>query len=161
MKDKSPVHGQISPIKLQHGVNKTIILGLRLDLGKATISENCTRHWLKRLGYELTTVKQGIYVDGHEQPDVVDYHMTFLNTIAENEHLRNMYDNKDLEIIQPTLNPGTMEWKHVPVHHDKSIFWSNKLQQRVWVKGGRMTLRKKGQGKAIHVLDFITERQNV
>jgi len=80
-----------------------------------------------------------------------------LNTIAENEHLRNMYDNKDLEIIQPTLNPGTMEWKHVPVHHDKSIFWSNKLQQRVWVKGGRMPLRKKGQGKAIHVSDFITE----
>jgi len=42
-------------------------------LGKATISENCMRHWLKRLGYELTMVKKGIYVDGHEWPDVMDY----------------------------------------------------------------------------------------
>ncbi|KAI0250190.1 hypothetical protein BJV78DRAFT_1155347 [Lactifluus subvellereus] len=70
-----------------------------------------------------------------------------------------MYDNKDLEIIQPTLNPGTMdsEWKHIPIHHDESIFRSNELQQRVWVTGGKMPLRKKGQGKAIHVSDFITK----
>jgi hypothetical protein len=126
-------------------------------LGKATISENCARHWLKRLGYELTTVKKGIYVDGHERPDVVDYHKTFLNAIAENKHLRNMYDDKDLEIIPPTLNPGTTEQKHIPVHHDESIFRSNELQQRVWVMGGKIPLRKKGQGKVIHVLDFITE----
>jgi len=99
--------------------------------------------------------KKGIYVDGHERPDIVDYRETFLNTIAENEHLQNTYDDKDLEIIQPTLNP--MERKHIPIHHDESIFRPNELQQRVWVTGGKMLLRKKGQGKAIHVLDFITE----
>lgn len=153
----SPAHGQISPIKLQHEVNETIIPGLGLNLGKTTISENCARHWLKRLEYKLTTVKKGIYVDGHEQPDVVDYRKTFLNTIAENKHLWNMYSDKDLEIIQPTINPGTGEWKHIPVHHDESIFRSNELQQRVWATGGKMPLRKKGPGKAIHVSDFITE----
>ena len=151
MRGNSPAHGQISPIKLQHEVNETIIPGLGLDLGKETISENCARHWLQRLGYELTTVKKGIYVDGHEQPDVVDYRKTFLNTIAENKHLRNMYSDKDLEIIQPTINPGTGERKHIPVHHNESIFRSNELQQRVWVMGGKILLRKKGQGKAIHV----------
>jgi hypothetical protein len=66
LENNSPAHGQISPIKLQHEVNETIIPGLGLDLGKAMISENCARHLLKRLGYELTTVKKGIYVDGHE-----------------------------------------------------------------------------------------------
>jgi len=155
LRDNSPAHEQISPIKLQRDINETIIPGLGLDLGKATISENCARHWLKRLGYELTMVKKGIYIDGHERPDVVDYRKTFLNTIAKNEHLRNMYDDKDLEIIQPTLNP--MEWKHIPIHHDESIFRPNELQQRVWVMGGKMLLQKKGQGKAIHVSDFITE----
>ena len=108
--------------------------------------------------YKLTTAKKGIYVDGHKQPDVVDYRKTFLNAIAENEHLQNMYNDKDLEIIQPTLNPGTTEQKHIPVHCDESIFRSNELQQRVWVMGGKMPVRKKGQGKAIHVLDFITEK---
>ena len=81
----------------------------------------------------------------------MDYCKTFLNTIAKNEHLQNMYSDKDLEIIQPTINPGTTEQKHIPVHHDKSIFRSNELQQRVWVMGGKILLRKKGQGKAIHV----------
>jgi hypothetical protein len=55
-----------SSIKLQCKVNKTIIPGLGLNLGKATISENCARHWLKRLGYGLATVGRGIYVGGHE-----------------------------------------------------------------------------------------------
>ena len=151
MRGNSPAHGQISLIELQHEVNKTIVPGLGLDLGKTMISENCARHWLKRLGYELTTAKKGIYVDGHERPDVMDYCKTFLNTIAKNEHLQNMYSDKDLEIIQPTINPGTTERKHIPVHHDKSIFRSNELQQRVWVMGGKILLRKKGQGKAIHV----------
>jgi len=153
----NPAYGQVSPIKLQREVNDTIIPGLGLDLGKATISENCARHWLKRLGYELTTAKKGIYVDGHERPDVVDYRKTFLNAVAEDEHLRNMYEDKDLEIVQPALNPGTEEHKHIPVHHDESIFRSNELQQRIWVTDGKMPLRKKGQGKATHVSDFITE----
>ena len=157
LRGNSLAYGQISPIKLQHEVNETIIPGLGLNLGRMRISENCARHWLKRLGYELTTAKKGIYVDGHEWPDVVNYHKTFLNTIAENEHLQDMYSDKDLEIIQPTLNPGTTEQKHIPVHHNKSIFRSNKLQQRVWVMGRKMPLRKKGQGKAIHVSDFITK----
>jgi hypothetical protein len=53
-----------------------------------------------------------------------------------------MYNNKDLEIIQPTLNPTGQ--KHIPIHHDKSIFRSNELQQKVWVTDGKMLLRKKG-----------------
>jgi len=117
-RDNSPAHRQISPIKLQHKVNKTIIPGLGLNLGKATISEKCARHWLKRLGYKLITVKKGIYVNGHEQPDVVDYHKTCLDAIAENEHLQNMYDDKDLEIIPPTLNPGTTKRKYIPPRYE-------------------------------------------
>lgn len=110
---------------------------------------------MKKLGYELTSVKKGIYVDGHERADVVEYRKEFLAQVAENEHLRNEYDDKTLDVIEPTLLPG--ERKHVPVHHDESIFRSNELQQRVWTKEGKMPLQKKGQGKAIHVSDFITE----
>lgn len=84
---------QITPHKLQHEVNKTIIPTLGLDLGKNTISENCARHWLKKLGYELTSVKKGVYVDGHERADVVEYRKAFLAQVAENEHLRNEYDD--------------------------------------------------------------------
>jgi len=136
-------------------VNQTIIPALGLDLGKTTISENYARRWLKKLDYELTTVKKGIYVDGHECPDVVEYRKTFLVKIAENEHLQNQYDDTTLDIIPPSLPVN--QRKHVPIHHDESIFRPNELLQKVWTKNRKMPLRKKGQGKAIHVLDFITE----
>ena len=100
-------------------------------------------------------MKKGIYVDGHEQSDVVDYHKLFLNTIVQDEHLRVIYNDQDLNPIHPTLGPD--EKKHVPNHHDESIFRSNELQQNVWVKDGKMPLRKKENGKVIHVSDFITE----
>jgi len=138
-----------------HEINQTIIPALGLDLGKTTISENCARRWLKKLGYELTTVKKGIYVDGHERADVVEYRKAFLAKIAENEHLRNQYDDATLDVIPPSLPGG--QRKHIPIHHDESIFRPNELRQKVWTKNGKMPLRKKGQGKAIHVSDFITE----
>ena len=94
-------------------------------------------------------------MDGHECPDVVEYCKTFLAKIAENEHLQNQYDNTTLEIIPPSL--AVNQRKHVPIRQDKSIFQSNELLQKVWTKNGKMPLRKKGQGKAIHVSDFITE----
>jgi len=103
----------------------------------------------------LKTAQKGVYVDGHERPDVQTYRKVFLDVIGSGEHLRVTFDDETLEPIQPALKPS--EKKHVPIHHDESIFRSNELQQRVWVTDGKMPLRKKGQGKAIHVSDFITE----
>lgn len=67
-------------------VNETIMPVLGLNLGQSTISENMAHRWLKKLGYELTAVKKGIYVDGHEHSDVVEYHTSFLANVTEGEH---------------------------------------------------------------------------
>lgn len=71
------------------------------------------------------------------------------------ECLQATFDNEALEPIQPTLKPG--EKQHILVYHDRSIHCSKKLQQRVWVKNGKIPLRKKGQWREIHASDFITE----
>ena len=97
-----------------------------------------------------------MYVDGHEHLDVQKYCTEFLAVISSGECRRTTFDDETLEPIQPILKPG--EKKHIPVHHYESIFRSNELRQRVWVKDGKMPLRKKGQGKAIHVSDFIIEK---
>src|SRR5882672_4553936 len=69
--------------------------------------------------------------------------------------LRFTYADDTLEPVEPILHSG--ERLHVPVAHDESIFHSNDLRRRVWVREGKMPLRKKGQGRAIHVSDFIVE----
>jgi len=63
-----------------------------------------------------------------------------------------------LEPIDPILGPG--EKLHIPVKHDESIMRPNELWRRVYIKGvknGKMPLRKKGLGKAIHVSGWIVE----
>ncbi|KAF8578546.1 hypothetical protein K439DRAFT_1648756 [Ramaria rubella] len=66
------------------------------------------------------------------------------------------YEMKEVKKgMYPTLGPG--DRLHVPVYHDESICQSNELQRRVWVQNGRMPLRKKGEGCAIHISDFIVE----
>ena len=70
--------------------------------------------------------------------------------------LRHTYADDTLVPIEPDLCTG--EKLHVPIPHDESIFHSNDLRHRVWVREGKMPLCKKGQGQAIHVSDFIVEQ---
>jgi len=42
--------------------------------------------------------------------------------------------------------------------HDESIVRANELRRRVYVRDGKMPLRKKGQGCAVHISDFIVEQ---
>ena len=40
--------------------------------------------WLPRLGFYRHETKKGLYVDGHERPDVIEYHQeVFLPLIKE------------------------------------------------------------------------------
>ncbi|KZT23214.1 hypothetical protein NEOLEDRAFT_1069814, partial [Neolentinus lepideus HHB14362 ss-1] len=117
---------------------------------------SAARRWLHKLGYGLHEAKKGLYVDGHERDDVVQYRKQFLDEFLKNERLRRTYSDDNLEPIDPILGPG--ERLHVPLPHDESIVRSNELRRRVWIKDGRMPLRKKGQGRAIHISDFIVEQ---
>ncbi|KIJ28803.1 hypothetical protein M422DRAFT_269852 [Sphaerobolus stellatus SS14] len=148
--------GEITPLQLMKHVNGEIIPGLGLDLGKEKISEMTARRWLIKLGYALKETRKGMYFDGHECADVVEYRAKFLALFLSYERLRYVYKDDTLEPIPPALLLG--EKLHIPIFHDESIFHSNDLRRRVWVRDGHMPLRKKGQGRAIHVSDFIVEQ---
>jgi len=62
---------------------------------------------------------------------------------------------RECKSIPPKLKSG--EKVHIPVVQDESIFRSNELRRRVWSKDGKLPLRKKGQGRSIHVSDFNVE----
>jgi hypothetical protein len=49
-----------------------------------TISKTTAVHWLKKLGFKLSQVQKGVYVDGHECIDVVDARKKFI-TYMEKE----------------------------------------------------------------------------
>ena len=104
-------------------VNEQIIPSLGLDLGKEKISESTARRWLLKLGYEMKECRKGMYVDGHERDDVVQYRKTFLKKVEEGERsvrrrlsdrpdtyietrFRVTYTDDALNPVEPTLAPG-------------------------------------------------------
>jgi hypothetical protein len=50
------------------------------------LSEWTARCWLIKLGWRRMMLKKGVYMDGHERPDVIDYQVnTFLPLMAQLE----------------------------------------------------------------------------
>ncbi|KAF8237448.1 hypothetical protein L208DRAFT_1389270 [Tricholoma matsutake] len=91
------------------------------------ISE-CTAHrWLIKLGWHQTVVQKGVYMDGHERNDVVEYQNKF-------EALMARHKGPELKKIMPEIHKG-----------------------HLWLREGKQPLWKKGQGRLIHVSYFVNE----
>jgi hypothetical protein len=48
------------------------------NISKPSISIKTTLHWLDKLGWTYRKLKNGMYIDGHERPDVVQYGEEFV-----------------------------------------------------------------------------------
>ena len=42
------------------------------------ISHKTACHWLEKLGWSYGKLKSGMYLDGHEWPDMVEYRQAFM-----------------------------------------------------------------------------------
>lgn len=77
--------GTVTPRTLRKHVNEAILPMLEI---KGTISKSTAQRWLRfKLGYVCKETKQGMYMDGHERPDVIKERGEFLNKIF-NEYER-------------------------------------------------------------------------
>ena len=84
--------GSICPQMLCLHVNDVILPALEI---KAKISELTAKQWLKlKLGYECKEAKKGIYIDGHECPDVIKEREVFIAQINTYE----LYVTRDLQL---------------------------------------------------------------
>ncbi|KZP26894.1 hypothetical protein FIBSPDRAFT_909032 [Athelia psychrophila] len=135
--------GTISPQELSRQVNEIIAPTLGLPPG-STITERTAISWLKKLGYQCKSTSKGMYFDGHERPDVVEYRQGFLKVLEELERVMCTYDDVTMEPVPPKLNPGEREV--VMICHDE-----------MWLRENEQPIKKKGNGRAIHVSDYICE----
>jgi hypothetical protein len=63
------------------------------------------------------------------------------------------YDDKTLEPIPPILGPGEKE--HIVLAQDETNIAMNEGPRCAWLKGDQQPLKKKGNGRGIHVSDWI------
>jgi hypothetical protein len=73
-------------------VNDTILPALEIQ---GTISESTAQCWLRfRLGYQCKEARRGIYIDGHERPDVVKERKDFLEELDRYEQYVHAFNHR-------------------------------------------------------------------
>lgn len=125
----------------------------------AGIRARTARRWLRRLGYRWQEVRKGVFIDGHERPDVVEYRKQFLEEMqrllpylveftSNGEMKEKTYPN-DCEVGGPNARPIIL------ITHDESTFSANDAKRQAWIAENNTFLRPKGKGKGIMVSDFL------
>ncbi|KZT68737.1 hypothetical protein DAEQUDRAFT_745617 [Daedalea quercina L-15889] len=132
--------GEVTPKIFCCALNEEIFptLGYRLKSG---LSNRTARRWLVKLGWRCMGLKKGVYMDGHERPDVRRYQdEEFLPKMAlyERHMVQWVVEGDGSEMVQK--DPQLGEYK-----------------ANVWLRVGEQKLMKKGRGRIIHVSDFVEE----
>ena len=76
------VLGSITPRTFCLHVNSVLLPALGIQ---GSIVETTAKRWLKKLGYQCKEAKRGIYIDGHERPDVIKERKDYLGELNKYE----------------------------------------------------------------------------
>ena len=133
---------------------------LHLEIGlpaSVQISERTATRWLHEIGYNVgDACKKGMYLDGHERPDVVEYRKSFLDWMEQQQKRMAVYDGENMEIPRmPELPNGVKPL--VMVVHDESCFQSNDGGKTCWFDEDHRQIRPKGPGRSLMVSAFLCE----
>jgi hypothetical protein len=124
--------GKVTPRKFHRALTKDILPTLGFPI-KDGLSECTARRWLISLGWRRMRVKKGVYMDGHERPDVVEYRNDmFLPLMASFERHMAKWgpEGPGLVRVDPELRPD--ERRIIAVFQDESCFHANEYKQTVW-----------------------------
>ena len=76
------------------------------------------------MGMDYIRYSKGLYIDGHERPDVIAYRDAFLERMAEHSEYFFRYEGENMDtVISPNLQSG--QRPRVLVTHDESCFSSH------------------------------------
>jgi hypothetical protein len=122
--------GKVTPSALQKHINNVIFPELNIK-PKKPLTVRTARRWLIKLGWRHTLVKKGVYMDGHERADVVQYRNNeFLPLMAKFEARMVRYEGQEMRRVEPKLLEGEKEI--IPQFHDECCFHANDQSSRAW-----------------------------
>jgi hypothetical protein len=143
-----------SPTNLKKYIEETVFPKLTGHIKKETISEKTCRNYMHFWGYKYDEKKKGVYYDGHERPDVVEYRKEWLKRMFEYKKSMKDFDGGMLDVVlEPQLKPEEKEI--VQVTHDECHFYANDGQRKIWMKKDEDILRSKHIGCSIMVSAFL------
>ena len=121
------------------------------------ITLGTARKWMSKLNFTWRQAPTGMYIDGHERPDVVHYRQDiYLPTLARCELAIRGWDKDNLgHLIDPSSPSPT---RHTVLwFHDQCIFYLNDRKKCRWVHASEKPVPlPKGEGISLMVSDFIS-----
>jgi len=121
----------------------------KLGMKKRAISVRTAHRWLKKLNWRYGRKKNGMYIDGHEREDVVEYRNQFIKRWREYEKRMVTYDNNGNVDSIPSGFPVPQghRFRLILVTHDESTFYANDRRKTKWSHASeKATPQKKGEG---------------
>lgn len=134
---------------------------------KLTVSERTAHEWLKQFKWRYSRRKNGMYIDGHEKEEVVEYRKQFVQQwmhlytprMTTWEKKVNQDGTETLAAKPPKggvpVPPG-WPFRLILVTHDESTYYCNDSVRMLWQHADNHVPQPKGDGSSIMVLDFLT-----
>jgi hypothetical protein len=130
----------------------------RIGICKPVITERTVQNWLKKLDWHYKQSQNGIYIDGHERDNVVQYRKAFIEQWkAYDKRFHQWDDDGNLcPLPQGFPIPGG-RFHLILVTHDELTFYQNDERKVAWAHPDKAaTPKQKGEGQSIMVSDFLT-----
>ena len=131
----------------------------KLGSKSCTISVHTARRWLKWLNWWYDKKPNGMYVDGHEREDVVQYRKEFIARWKDYEKQMVTYDMDGNIDFTPTRFPVPQghHFRLILVTHDESMFYTNNQRKTQYYHiSKRATPQKKGEGPSLMISNMLT-----
>jgi hypothetical protein len=123
------------------------------------ISLRTAQKWLHRMGWRYGKKRNGMYVDGHEREDIVEYREEFIKRWKVYEKRMYSYDNdgnREGELNGFPVSSG-QRFRLILVTHDESTFYETDRWKSVWThRSDKAVPLKKGEGASLMASDFLT-----
>jgi hypothetical protein len=131
----------------------------RLGAKAKVILKRTAQRWLHKLDWRYGRKWNGMYINGHECTDVVEYRNQFLRRWQEYKKRMVTYDN-DGNIQHtpegfPVAQPG--RFCLILLTHDESTFYANNRHKTGWSHSSeKVTPQRKGEGPSLMISDMLT-----
>ena len=126
----------VASLRIQEKFNNT-------GINKPSICKRMAHRWLSKLGWRYGKQVNGMYIDGHEHADVVQYWEAFMQRFKQYEQHFHLWDNNSIELPPPHGFPVPEAAGHfqlILVMHDESTFFQNDQHKTCWITTGQVRL---------------------
>ena len=152
----------MTSIEFCRWVNNTLLKNSTLEPGfPRSVSLSTALRWLHHLGFEILSPKKGVFIDGHERPDVVAQRNEFLRKVIKIGflHFTDAPTPEASTAVPTDIEPPTAERraKLVVFCHDESTFQCNDDQNMQWGYKSDKIMKHKSKGAGIMISDFVDE----